>query len=113
MHTVALASAGSIGTVTDAEGGVGRAVVAACESDGLHTGYTTAYTTHVGYTVRTVDVTGIAAGCNGKTIRVTIAGTDGTAPASGAGSVSSGAARIAVSPATTASTVAQIFVEIG
>lgn len=107
VHTVAVASAAPIGV------GAGKALVAACESDGFNTGYTSAYTTNVGYTVSTVNVTGITAGCNGRAIQVTIAQTDGTALASGAGTVSSGAASIAVSPATAASKVARIFVEIG
>ncbi len=113
VYSIAFASAASIGTVSDAGVGAGKAVVAACDSDGVNSAYTTAYTTNVGYTVTTVNVTGIATGCNGKAIQVTVAQTDGTVPASGAGTVSSGAASIAVSPAVPAANVAQIFVEIG
>jgi hypothetical protein len=112
-YAIAFASAASVGTVSDGGLGAGNAAVAACDSDGLNTAYTTAYTTNVGYTVSSVNVTGITAACNGKTIQVTVAKNDGTVPASGSGTVSAGAASIAVSPATPASGVGQIFVEIG
>jgi hypothetical protein len=112
-YGIALASAASIGTVTDAGLGAGNAVVAACDTDGVTTAYTTAYTTNVGYTVSSVSVAGINAACNTKAIQVTVAKSDGTVPSSGAGTVANGAASVAVSPATPASGVGNIYVEIG
>ena len=112
-YGIAFASAASIGTVVDAGLGAGQAVVSACDTDGVNTAYTTAYTTNVGYTVTSVSVTGINTACNGKAIQVTVAKSDGTSPASGAGSVSNGAASVAVSPATPASGVGAVFIEIG
>jgi hypothetical protein len=112
-YCIALASAASIGTVTDAGVGAGNAAVAACDTDGVGTSYSTAYTTNVGYTVSSVSVTGINTACNGKAIQVTVAKNDGTLPSSGSGTVANGAATVPVSPAEPASTVANIYVEIG
>ena len=50
-YTIALASAATIGTVTDAGIGAGNTVVASCDTDGVNTAYTTAYSSSTpGYT---------------------------------------------------------------
>jgi hypothetical protein len=115
VYTIALASAATIGTVTDSGVGAGNTVVASCDTDGVNTAYTTAYSASTpGYSVTAVSVTNINAACNGKTISVTVAKSDGTTPASGTGAVASGAANnIAVSPAIPAANAAQVYVVIG
>jgi hypothetical protein len=99
-YTIVLASAATIGTVTDSGVGAGNTVVASCDTDGVNTAYTTAYSASTpGYNVTAVNVTNINTACNGKTISVTVAKSDGSTPASGSGSVAGGAANnIAVSP---------------
>jgi FlaG/FlaF family flagellin (archaellin) len=122
-YAIAFASAATIGTVTGGGLGAGNAAVTSCDATGLDTAYTSAYTTNVGYTVSTLNVSSFDAPCNGKTIQVTVAKSDGTAPSSGSGTVSGGAARrrpgeglrpsIAVTTPPPASGVAQIFAEVG
>ena len=114
-YTIALASAATIGTVTDAGVGAGNTVVASCDTDGVNTAYTTAYSAATpGYNVTAVSVTSINTACNGKAISVTVAKTDGSTPASGTGSVTSGAANnIAVTPAIPAGNAGQVYVVIG
>lgn len=67
------ASAASLGGLTTDKVGADDVTVAACDTDGLTTTYTTAYeSTLPGYEVATVTVGGIAAACNGDTMRVTL-----------------------------------------
>ncbi len=115
VYTIALASAATIGSVTDAGLGAGNAVVASCDTDGVNTAYTTAYSASTpGYNVTAVSVTAINTACNGKAISVTVAKTDGSTPASGTGAVASGAANnIAISPAIPAANAGQVYVVIG
>ena len=96
--------------------GSGNTVVASCDTDGVNTAYGTAYSAAApaGYNVTTVNVTSIATPCNGKTISVTVAKTDGSTPASGSATVASGAANnIAVTPAIPASNAGAVYVVIG
>jgi hypothetical protein len=115
VYTIALASAATIGTVTDSGIGAGNTVVASCDTDGVNTAYTTAYSASTpGYNVTAVNVTNINAACNGKAISVTVAKSDGSTPATGTSTVASGAANnIAVSPAIPASNAGQVYVVIG
>jgi hypothetical protein len=115
VYTIALASAATIGTVTDSGMGAGNTVVASCDTDGVNTAYTTAYSSSTpGYNVTAVSVTSINTACNGKAISVTVAKSDGSTPATGTGSVASGAANnIAVTPAIPASNAGQVYVVIG
>lgn len=114
-YAIAFASAATIGTVTDAGVGSGNTVIASCDTDGVNTAYGYSYSASTpGYNVTTVNVTNINAACNGKSISVTVAKSDGSTPASGTGSVASGAANnIAVSPAIPAANAGQIYVVIG
>jgi hypothetical protein len=115
VYTIALASAATIGTVTDSGVGAGNTVVSSCDTDGVNTAYTTAYSASTpGYNVTNVSVTSINTACNGKAISVTVAKSDGSTPATGTGSVASGAANnIAVSPAIPAGNAGQVYVVIG
>jgi hypothetical protein len=113
-YAVAFASAATIGTVTDAGVGSGTAVVASCDTNGVSTAYVYAYSASTpGYNVTNVNVTNIDTNCNTKAISVTVAKSDGTTPASGSGTVSSGAANIAVSPAIPAANAGAVYVVIG
>lgn len=114
-YAIAFASAATIGTVTDAGVGAGNTVIASCDTDGVNTAHGTTYSASTpGYTVTSVNVTNINTACNGKTISVTVAKSDGSTPASGSGTVASGAANnIAVSPAIPAADAAAVYVVIG
>ena len=114
-YTIAFASAATIGTVTDAGIGSGNTVVASCDTDGVNTAYVYTYSASTpGYNFTNVNVTNINAACNGKNISVTVAKSDGSTPASGTGTVASGAANnIAVSPAITAANAGAVYVVIG
>jgi hypothetical protein len=115
-YAIAFASAATIGTVTDAGVGSGNTVVASCDTDGVNTAYGTAYSASApaGYNVTTVSVTNINTACNGKTISVTVAKSDGSTPATGTGTVASGAANnIAVSPAIPAANAGAVYLVIG
>jgi hypothetical protein len=114
-YAIAFASAATIGTVTDAGIGSGNTVVASCDTDGVNTAYVYTYSASTpGYNVTNVNVTNINAACNGKNISVTVAKSDGSTPATGTGTVASGAANnIAVSPAITAANAGAVYVVIG
>lgn len=90
-------------------------VTASCDTDGVNTAYGYAYSASTpGYNVTSVSVTNINAACNGKNISVTVAKSDGSTPATGTGSVASGAANnIAVTPAITAANAGAVYVVIG
>lgn len=111
-YAVAFASAATIGTVTDAGVGAGNQTVASCD-DAINTAYTTEYTAGTGYTVKSVKITNAADACNGKAVSVTVSKADGSAPASGSGSIASNGATINVSPANAATDALKVFVVIG
>ncbi len=69
-------SAASLGGITSTKLGADDSVVAACDTNGVSTSYTTAYntTTTAGYKVDKVKVGGIADTCNGQTMKVTLVG---------------------------------------
>ena len=114
-YAIAFASAATIGTVTDAGVGSGNTVIASCDTDGVNTAYGTTYSASTpGYNVTSVSVTSINTACNGKNISVTVAKSDGSTPATGAGVVASGASNnIALSPAIPASNAGAVYVVIG
>jgi len=115
-YAIAFASAATIGTVTDAGVGSGNAVIASCDTDGVSTAYGYTYSaTTPGYNVTSVNVTNIATpACNNKSISVTVAKSDGSTPATGTGTVTSGAANnIAISPAIPAANAGAVYVVIG
>ena len=75
VFTTVFAVAASL-SVTSPTLGAGTATVASCDTDGVTTSYTVAYSaTAGGYTVANVSVSGIATpGCDGKTMKVTLVG---------------------------------------
>ena len=61
--------------------GSGNAVVPSCDTDGVTTNYTVSYTATgtAGYKIDTADISGVAATCNGATMKVTLTGASNTA----------------------------------
>lgn len=77
------ASAASLGGLTSTGVGSNDVVVASCDTDGVAIAYGTAYSaTASKYQVTTVTISGIATGCSGQTLAVTVKGTGGTSLAS-------------------------------
>ena len=68
------AAAASLGGITGATLGAEDVVVAACDSDGITVGYTTAYSATGGlYNVTAVNLSGVDAACNSKAYSLTLA----------------------------------------
>jgi hypothetical protein len=88
--------------------------VASCDTDGVDVDFTTSYSAAAGeYVVTSVDVSGIAAGCAGQTMNVTV--TDGAGGALSSGSVASIAgatATVALAPSASAEAVEGIAIVI-
>ena len=77
-------SAASLGTITDSGVGASSATVAACDTDGVSTAYTTTFSS--GYKVSTVTVSGVDdVACLGKTISVQLADSANAAISGAAG----------------------------
>ena len=69
-------AAASLGGITSGDLGADDAVVASCDTNGVTTSYTTAYsaTGTAGYKVDDVTVGGISDNCDGQTMTVTLTG---------------------------------------
>jgi hypothetical protein len=68
----------------------GNQTVGSCDADGISTTYSTTYDSSIpGYKFNGVTVSGIAAGCDGKTVSVTLTGSSNSSLASGSKSFSS------------------------
>jgi hypothetical protein len=81
-----LAMAASLGGITSNGVGADNAAVAACDTDGVSTSYTTAWdATDERYEISSVTVSGVADGCDGQTLSVSM--TDSTGAQVGSGSV--------------------------
>ena len=73
-------AAASTLSVTSGTTQAGSGSVGQCDADGVTVSYATpAFTTGTGYTVNQVTVSGVAAGCAGKTLYVTLADSSNTA----------------------------------
>jgi hypothetical protein len=67
------ASAASLGGITSNSLGADTAVVGSCDTDGVTLAYTNSYDATLGrYQTTSVNVTGIAVGCAGKTLSLTL-----------------------------------------
>lgn len=85
------ASAASLGGLGGQSLGANDTVVASCDSDGVTIAYTTAYNPSTGkYATSGATVSGIATGCDGKTLSVTVSGAAGAALGSGTATVVAG-----------------------
>lgn len=93
--------------------GAGTADVASCDEDGVDHVYTTAYDSSVpGYKVATVEVTGIAAACNGYDIKASVLDSSDAALTEVTGSVSGTSHTFTVASTVDASDVENIAVVI-
>ncbi len=88
------ASAASLGTLTATSLGTTASVVAACDTDGIGVNWGTSTYSGAGtatstsgstYNITTLDLTGVAAGCVGKTVKVQLADSAGAVITNGAG----------------------------
>jgi len=83
--------------VASANLSAGNQSVISCDSDGVSTTYTTTYDSSIpGYKVSGVTVTGIASGCDGKTVAITLTGSGNSSLASASKSFSSAGANTQV-----------------
>jgi hypothetical protein len=78
--SIVVGMAATLGGITTGKLGADDAVVAACDTNGVSTGYTTSYssTATAGYKVGSVTVSGIADACDGETMSVTLTGASNT-----------------------------------
>ena len=76
MFGAVMGSAASLGGITSDGLGADDTIVAACDSDGVTTSYTTAYNTTgtAGYKVASVTVSGLNNACDGDAIEVRLTG---------------------------------------
>ena len=76
MFGAVMGSAASLGGITSDGLGADDTIVAACDSDGVTTSYTTAYNTtgSAGYKVASVTVSGLNNACDGDAIEVRLTG---------------------------------------
>ena len=112
----AYASATTLGGITDNSLGANTKAVAACDTDGITSTYTTTYSTaNKRYEVATVAIGGIASGCAGKTLKVTLTtGAGATVLWESTGTTLTAAASqsVAVTAGTSAETVDNISVAV-
>jgi hypothetical protein len=83
------ASAASLGGITGGSLGVDSEVVAACDTDGIAVAYTVDYVAaDTTYNVDDVEISGVAAACDGLSYSITLSGTGGTSLGEQTGTVS-------------------------
>lgn len=88
-----LAMAASLGGITSSAVGADNAVVAACDSDGVSTSYTTAWdATDERYEVSSVTVSGVSDTCDGQTLSVSLTNSAGAQIGSGSVAIPTSAA---------------------
>ena len=93
--------------------GAGTADVASCDPDGVAHSYTTSFATGLpGYKIDTVEVTGIAAACNGYGIKATVMDSADGALTSATGTVSGTTHTFTVTGTVSAAQVEDIAVVI-
>ena len=108
-----LASAASLGGINNSDLGADADVVASCDTDGVDVDFVTSYDAVSGeYVVDSVDVSGIAAACNGQDISVTVSDGTGAALSSGSAVVGGASQRVALAPSASAESVEGIAIVI-
>lgn len=106
VPSIGSASAATL-PLTGGRVGAGDAVVGQCDTDGVTVAYTTAWsTTLANYRLSNVTVSAIAAGCNGRTLRITVKSATGTSLWNGSGTVAGTSAGFAVPGNVAAASVA-------
>ena len=107
------ASATTLGGVTPNSLGANNAAVTACDADGVASTYGTTYNaTTKKYDATGVTVTGIAAGCIGKTIKFTLVSSTGASLFEGSKTVAGATEAFVVTAGTAAETVDNVAVTI-
>jgi hypothetical protein len=110
-----IGSAASLGVTSGGSIGAGNDTVAACDSDGVSSGYSVVWdTTAQDYVVKDVTVSGIDAACDGSAMNATIAGSSGAKLAEKTAAHATGATEIFTftSDAVLAANVTKIVVAI-
>lgn len=107
--SMVIGMAASLGGLTSDKLGADDAVVAACDTDGVTTAYTNAYSTTgtAGYKVSAVTVGGIADACDGDTLKVSLTGSGGTSLGEGTLTVPTGAGTTAAVSVAAANVLAE------
>lgn len=115
VYAIALASAATL-NVGQSSLGAGSNLASSCDTDGVTVSYGTVYSSGSAYTVNSVTIAGIAAGCAGTTVGATLTnagnaaqGMVASAPAPGGG----GSVTLTVTGNPPATAVEQAFVVIG
>ncbi|MGH3031098.1 MAG: hypothetical protein ACRDNE_10100 [Gaiellaceae bacterium] len=88
-----LAMAASLGGITSSKVGADNAAVAACDTDGVTTSYSTAWdATDKRYEISSVTVGGVADACDGQTLSVSMTNSSGAQVGSGSVAIPADAA---------------------
>jgi hypothetical protein len=107
------ASAAGLGGLTSQSLGAETKVIASCDSDGITANYTTAYSVAAKeYQVTGVQLTGIAAGCTGQAVSMTLADAAGASLGGGSGTVSGTTQTFTLSSPASAKSAANLSVVI-
>jgi hypothetical protein len=107
------ASATTLGGVSTNSLGANNAAVTACDADGVASTYGTTYNaTSKKYDATSVTVSGIAAGCTGKTLKFTLVSSAGTSLYEGTKAVAGTSEAFTVPAGTPAESVDNIAVTI-
>ncbi|MGH9042562.1 MAG: hypothetical protein ACRDZ3_20300 [Acidimicrobiia bacterium] len=116
VYAIALASAATL-NVGQSSLGSGSNLASSCDSDGVTVAYGTTYTSaSAGYTVTSVTISGVASGCEAKTVGATLTNAANAAQGtvtSGAVPAGGGSVTLAVSGNPVATAVEKAFVVIG
>lgn len=96
---LAVASAASLGGLTTNTLGAENGAVGSCDTDGVTLSYTNTYDATSGlYRVSSVTVSGIAAGCTGKTLNVTLRDSGNASLGSGSAAVGGTSQAVTITP---------------
>jgi hypothetical protein len=110
--STALAFAASL-TVASGSLGAGNAAVSSCDTDGISVSYSPTYDSSIpAFKVSSVSVANIAAGCNGKTLKVEVVGTGNSSLASGTETISGTSATVTLSGSPNAGDVTNVHAVI-
>lgn len=111
--TVSVAAAATLGGLNADQLGADDAAVTACDTDGIAVAYTTDYVpSSKEYEVDTVDLSGIAAGCVGQTLDITVADSSGAVLADSSLTVAGATASVSMPAGIAAADVEHVAVVI-
>jgi len=107
LASCVVGSAAGLGGVSAARLGAGRVGVLGCDTDGVSTSYTTS-----GGRVTTVTVGGLAAGCAGAALSLTLSNTSNAALGTGGGTVAGGSLAVSIAAQPDAAAVTGVHIVI-